>query len=140
MTDKKEASTPASEHELCDRFERTITTAVNTVPHLIWRGRNLSVACMIQIAGTGFLLRIENGLIQDCSRKIPLQTSWRFAVRGSAHAWSALWKNPPPPGWHDIFALSKRGEMVLEGDLHPLMANLQYFKDVLTLPRTHPGQ
>jgi hypothetical protein len=41
----------------------------------------------------------------------------------------------PKPGWHDLFALTKRGEAVLEGDLHPFMAHLQYFKDVLALPR-----
>jgi len=56
-------------------------------------------------------------------------------VRGSAQGWAALWQDPPPPGWHDIFALTKRGEMALEGNLHPLMANLQYFKDVVALPR-----
>jgi hypothetical protein len=31
--------------------------------------------------------------------------------------------------------LTKRGEGVLEGDLHPFMAHLQYFKDLLALPR-----
>ena len=33
--------------------------------------------------------------------------------------------------------LTKRGEAVLEGDIHPFMANLQYFKDVLALPRQY---
>ena len=43
----------------------------------------------------------------------------------------------PRPGWHDLLALTKREEAVLEGDLHPFMAHLQYFKDVLALPRLH---
>ena len=43
----------------------------------------------------------------------------------------------PRPGWHDLLALTKRGEAALEGDLHPFMANLQYFKDVLALPRQY---
>jgi hypothetical protein len=34
-----------------------------------------------------------------------------------------------------LFALTKRGHMVLEGDLQPLMANLQYVKDLIVLPR-----
>ena len=33
------------------------------------------------------------------------------------------------------YQLSPRGEAVLEGDLHPFMAHLQYFKDLLALPR-----
>jgi hypothetical protein len=41
----------------------------------------------------------------------------------------------PKPGFHDLLALTKRGEAVLEGDLHPFIAHLQYFKDVLALPR-----
>ena len=56
-------------------------------------------------------------------------------MRGSVQAWAALWQDPPPPGWHDIFALSKRGEMSFEGNLQPFLAHLQYFKDVLALPR-----
>ena len=47
------------------------------------------------------------------------------------------WRPEPEPGWHDLLALTKRGEASLEGDLHPFMAHLQYFKDLLALPR--PG-
>ena len=39
------------------------------------------------------------------------------------------------PGFYDLLALTKRGEAVLEGDLHPFMTHLQYFKDLLALPR-----
>jgi hypothetical protein len=60
---------------------------------------------------------------------------WRFAVRGTAEAWSAWWAPIPLPGWHDMFALTKKGRMTLEGDLQPAMANLQYLKDLLVLPR-----
>jgi hypothetical protein len=35
----------------------------------------------------------------------------------------------------NMFALTKRGCMTLEGDLQPAMANLQYLKDLLVLPR-----
>jgi pimeloyl-ACP methyl ester carboxylesterase len=104
-------------------------------PHLIWRGRNLTADCVVQIGTTPFLLRIERGRIQECRKGLPLLCSWRFALRGSAEAWDALWRDPPPPGWHDIFALAKRGEMSLEGNLEPLMANLQYIKDLVSLPR-----
>jgi hypothetical protein len=43
----------------------------------------------------------------------------------------------PRPGWHDLLSLTKREEATLEGDLHPFMTHLQYFKDVLALPRRH---
>jgi hypothetical protein len=45
----------------------------------------------------------------------------------------------PEPGWHDLFALVRRGCASVEGDLQPLMANLQYVKDLLALPRRIAG-
>jgi hypothetical protein len=32
-------------------------------------------------------------------------------------------------------AMLKAGDLRLEGDLHPFMANLRYFKELLALPR-----
>ena len=59
----------------------------------------------------------------------------RFSYRASVAAWAEYWQPAPRPGFHDLLALTKRGEAVLEGDLHPFMTHLQYFKDVLALPR-----
>lgn len=130
----QDISTPAPEIELCDRFEEAILRA-NGDAHLLWRGRNLTADCLIEIGRTQLLLRIEEGRIIECRRGLPLLRSWVFAVRGSVKAWLSLWRDPPPPGWHDIFALKKRGEMFIEGNLQPLMVNLQYVKDLLALPR-----
>jgi hypothetical protein len=41
----------------------------------------------------------------------------------------------PEAGWHDIFALMKRKQARVEGDLRPFMANLQYIKDRPPAPR-----
>ena len=41
-------------------------------------------------------------------------------------------------GWHDLFALTKRGVASMEGDFRPLLQNLQFFKDLLALPRRLP--
>jgi hypothetical protein len=136
-----QTATPASQAEraLCARFQRSIPERVNADPHLVWRGRTLSVDCLVQIGSTAFLLRIERGSIRECRTELPLLCSWDLAVRGTPQAWTALWQDPPPPGWHDLFALSRRGELSLEGNLQPLFAHLQYFKDVLALPREGGG-
>jgi hypothetical protein len=67
--------------------------------------------------------------------RLPPLFSWDFAIRGTTRAWAEFWQRTPAPGWHDLLALSKRGEVRMEGNLHPLMANLQYFKDLLAMPR-----
>jgi hypothetical protein len=130
-------ATAASEAEqaLCARFRRAIPARLNADSHLVWRGRTLRADCLVQIGTVPFLLRIDAGSIRACSSPLPLLCPWDFALRGSVLAWSALWQDPPPPGWHDLFALSKRGEMAFEGNLRPFLAHLQYFKDMLALPR-----
>jgi hypothetical protein len=125
----------SEEQALCARFLEAIPLRVNADAHLVWRGRTLSADCLVQIGTTSCLLRIDRGSIRECRTELPLLCPWQFAVRGSVQAWASLWQDPPPPGWHDLFALSKRGEMSFEGNLQPFMAHLQYFKDVLTLPR-----
>ncbi len=99
------------------------------------RGRWLQVRVLIGVGQVSLLLNFEQGLIREHGQLPPL-TAWDFAIRGSGQAWAQFWRHPPPPGWHDLLALSKRGEMRLEGNLQPFMANLQYFKDLLALPRS----
>jgi hypothetical protein len=128
-------ASPDTERALCGRFQRAIPQQVNADRHLVWRGRTLKADCLIQIGSTALLLRIDAGSILECRKELPVLCSWDLAVRGSLQAWTALWQDPPPPRWHDLFALCKRGEMSVEGNLQPLLAHLQYFKDVLMLPR-----
>jgi hypothetical protein len=128
-------SASPQEQELAARFLAAIPLRANADPHLVWRGRTLNADCLVQIGVKSFLLRIDGGSVRECRTDLPLLCPWQFAVRGSLKAWAGLWQNPPPPGWHDLFALSKRGEMAFEGNLQPFMAHLQYFKDLLTLPR-----
>ena len=134
---QSQAESREDEPALCARFRQCVPDRVNADAHLVWRGRTLSADCLVQIGESAFLLRFDAGRIRECLTRVPPLCSWDFAVRGSTRAWSALWQDPPPPGWHDLLALSKRGEMSFEGNLQPFLAHLQYLKDVLTLPR--PG-
>ena len=53
------------------------------------------------------------------------------ALRASADAWNEFWEPQPKPGFHDLMAMVKSRTLRIEGDQHPFMANLLYFKDVL---------
>ncbi len=117
-----------------DRFSR--------LPHLlaedadlIRRGRWLSVDCRIDVGSEPFFLSIRDGALASLDRGPKLMRSTVFAFRATDEAWAAFWKPLPEPGWHDLFALTKRGAASMDGDLRPLLQNLQYFKDLLALPR-----
>ena len=44
----------------------------------------------------------------------------------------------PGPGWHDLFAPHQARAASMEGDFRPLLQHLQFFKDLLALPRRLP--
>ncbi|VIO77162.1 hypothetical protein CI1B_69850 [Bradyrhizobium ivorense] len=108
---------------------------LDRAPQLIARGRRLDCDCLIGPMEQPFHAAIRAGRIVDLSPSPRLMRSWRFAYRATPRAWTAYWQAEPEPGWHDLLALTKRGEAVLEGDLYPFMTHLQYFKDLLALPR-----
>jgi len=126
------------EADLLRRFEQ-VPELVNGDPWLLHRGRFLSVDLLVAIGTAPYYLSIAKGRITGCERGPLLMRPWRFAVRGGAEAWRRHWERVPPPHHHDLFALSKRGLVTIEGDIHPLMANLFYFKDVLAAPRRLEG-
>ena len=113
-----------------------IPALLEQAPRLIARGRTLDCECLLGPAGRPFHASIRSGrIVELVPTPVPMR-SWRFSYRATPAAWLEYWKPEPRPGWHDLFALTKRKEAVLEGDLHPFMAHLQYFKDVLALPRS----
>jgi len=124
----------ANEAALVARFAR-IPDAVNADASLRRRGAFLTAELLVGIGSVPVHLSILAGQIVGLDTAPGLMRSWRFAIRGSARAWSAFWRPIPPPGWHDLFALSKRGELTMEGDLQPFVANLQVIKDILAAPR-----
>jgi hypothetical protein len=106
---------------------------------LVARGCRLNVACLLGPKDHPFHVSFAAGRIVEMAPAPILMRSWCFSYRASPTAWAEFLKPVPRPGWHDLLALTKSGEAVLEGDLLPFMTHLQYFKDVLALPRAKAG-
>jgi hypothetical protein len=113
---------------------------LEAAPALLSRAATLDCECRLGLIDRPFFASIRSGRIVEFTAQPKLMRSWRFSYRASPAAWTEYWKAMPRPGWHDLLALTKRGEAVLEGDLHPFMTHLQYFKDLLALPRLHPSK
>jgi hypothetical protein len=116
---------------------RTLPDLLARDAALIARGRWLDVDCLLGPTTRPFHVAIRAGQIVDMTPAPVLMRSSRFAYRATPAALAAYWQAMPPAGWHDLLALTKRGEATLEGDLHPFMVHLQYFKELLALPRHH---
>jgi hypothetical protein len=106
---------------------------------LIQRGRFLDVDCLLGSTEQAFHVAIRAGRIIDMVPAPVLMRSWTFGYRATPDAWTAFWQPMPKAGWHDLLSLTKRGEAKLEGDIKPFMTHLQYFKDLLALPRNAGG-
>lgn len=122
-----------------DRFDR-LPELISNDTDLQRRGRWLNVECRIEIGAEPFYLSLHDGTLAAFDRGPRLMRSTAFTVRGTDEAWTQHWRKVPGPGWHDLFALTKRGVASFDGDLRPLLQNLQFFKDLLALPRRLPGE
>jgi hypothetical protein len=118
----------------------SIPALLEATPALVARGRFLDCDCRLGPIDQPIFASIRAGRIVEFTATAAVMRSWKFSYRATPAAWTEYWKPMPRPGWHDLLALTKRGEAVLEGDLHPFMTHLQYFKDLLALPRLHASQ
>ena len=110
---------------------------VNDNARLIRRGRFVHTAFLVEVGDVSWLVRISEGRITSVTRGPFIMPAWTFALRATRETWEQFWLAEPPPGFNDLFALVKRRALRIEGDLHPFMSNLQYFKDVMATLR--PG-
>ena len=123
-----------SESEAC-RIIEGFPSLVNADSWLIHRGRYLTTACVIQVGRIPYHVTIAAGRIAAMERGPKLMTTWSFAIRATGRACMKHWERAPEAKWHDLFALTRYGEAVVEGYLLPLMQNLQVVKDMLAKPR-----
>ena len=112
----------------------SIARRVNDDPAIVRWGRRMNQTFMVEVGDAQYLLKVADGKI--AVEKGPfVMRSWSFAIRASREAWAKFWGKPPAPGWHDLFALLRRGEVKFEGDQRVLMAYLMYVKLALAAPR-----
>lgn len=108
---------------------------VNRQPRLVHRGRFVDETFMVEVGDVQYLVTIAAGAVVKVEPGPFVMRSWRFAIRASKDIWERFWQPVPAPGYHDLFALLRKSEVVFEGDMRAFMANLLYYKLVLAAPR-----
>ncbi|MCK6066139.1 MULTISPECIES: hypothetical protein [Microbacterium] len=111
-----------------------IPALVNDDAALRRRGRFVTTAFLAAAGDEHYLFSVHSGELTV--RPGPfVSPRWSFALRAESDSWQRFWSPAPDPGWHDLMAMIKFKTLVAEGDLHPFMSNLLWFKDVLAAPR-----
>jgi hypothetical protein len=112
-----------------------IPELVNGDPAIVRWGRHMNETFMVEVGAQQYLLAVREGRIESIDKGPFVMRPWRFAIRAKAECWEKFWEKVPAPGWHDLFALLRRGDVQFEGDQRVLMAYMLYVKLVLAAPR-----
>ena len=108
---------------------------VNNDSALVRRGRFVNCDFLVGIGNLDYIVKIEEGRVTAARlRRLNIE-SGLFAIRASAKIWEEFWCPMPKRDHHDLFSMMAAGLAQIDGDLLPLMQNLQYFKDLLGAPR-----
>jgi hypothetical protein len=111
---------------------KQLRTMVNQDSWLVHRGRFVDVRFLVEAGQSQHIVEILRGKIVHVLDGPFVMPRWTFALRAPDDAWSRFCQPRPEPGYHDLFAMIKHRTLRLEGDQQVFMANLLYFKDVLS--------
>ena len=113
----------------------TWISRVNSNQQLVKRGNWVTLTFTFGIEDTDLLIDIVYGKINSIKKRTLLTESGIFRIHGSNECWEKHWLKIPPRDFHDIFSMLAKKIITIDGDLLPLMQNLQYFKDLIASNR-----
>ena len=108
---------------------------VNADPAIVRWGRHMNETFLVEVGEAQYLLTVRAGRIETVEKGPLVMRAWSFAIRASRESWDRFWRRVPEPGWNDLFALLRRGDVRFEGDQRVLVAYLMYLKLALAAPR-----
>ncbi|MCC2595843.1 hypothetical protein LKR43_05765 [Pusillimonas sp. MFBS29] len=121
-------SVQESLEQLPERFNKRV--------RLVEYARRLNTRFLL-IAGTAsFRIEITNGKVSAVQPGPFIMGEWDFLMQADEDTWQKFWRPMPPPGFHDLLALSKAKRLSIQGNIYPFMSNLLYFKELLSAARS----
>ena len=108
---------------------------VNSNQKLVDNGKRLNLSFTFGYGNDDYLFEIKNGQILSINRRDLQTKSGIFKIHADIKSWQKHWLTIPPRDYHDIFAMLAKKIVTIDGNLIPLMQNLQYFKDIISSNR-----
>jgi hypothetical protein len=112
-----------------------LAAVVNGDAGIVRWGRHMHTTFMVEVGDAQYLVTVVDGRVEKVEKGPFVMRTWSFALRASRESWHEFWQKTPAPGWHDLFALLRRGDISFEGDQRLLMAYLLYLKLALAALR-----
>ena len=91
----------------------------------------LNTCFMISTIENEYLVNVQKGIVKNVEEGPFVMPSYVFKLTAPKDEWLKFLQPIPQPGSHDIIAMLRRKVLKFEGDLHPLMSHLLYFKLLL---------
>ena len=120
---------------MCDLDLTELDSLVNADPALVHRGRWVNLTFTFGVGDIDYLITIQQGKIIKITQRMLQTVTGRFSIRADATSWRKHWQRTPQRDYHDIFSMLAKDIVHIDGDLLPLMQNLQYFKDLISKNR-----
>lgn len=109
---------------------------VNADPEMQLIGRWFTASISLTFGETRYVLRVEQGRIEDIVMQPRLDVRAAFGFRAPLEVWRKFLSEKPPPLYHDFFAMLMRvPEFVIEGDSLIAMQNARALHRMMNLMR-----
>ncbi len=99
------------------------------------RGHRCSLALCLCVDEQPVMLTIANGVLMAGEPGPWHMRAADLTLRASVQTWQKFWQLHPPPGFHDLMAMSSYGHCRIEGNMDLLRTHLGFIKSVMAAPR-----
>ena len=118
---------------------KNLKKSVNNNSALISKGKWVNLKFTLGVSDKDFIFEISFGKIVSIEKRTVDTKTGLFKIAASLDSWQKHWLNIPPRDYHDLFAMLSKKIVKIEGNILPLMQNLQYFKDLIASNRESPS-
>lgn len=99
------------------------------------RGHRCTLELCLYFDQQPLMLSIERGVLLGGELGPWHMRAADLTIWATHKTWQTFWQSQPPPGFHDLMAMSSFGHCRIEGDIDALRTHLGFIKSLMTAPR-----
>lgn len=99
------------------------------------RGHRCTLELCLTFDQQPLMLSIERGVLLTGELGPWHMRAADLTIRATHKTWQTFWQRHPPPGFHDLMAMSSFGHCQIEGDIDLLRTHLGFIKSLMAAPR-----